>query len=154
MKQRAFQFKLLGLLFLAGLTAADRVNAGSHEVVVTNKICIKSVEKWNPKFWFGNLDDPLPPADYRPDDRHRVGKWYFRNPTHNLFFYVIGISDKTFHRAGRHPGEVFNPHGGWNWAGCKYKWWRLPFVSYQKKSFRFYLGWRERGNFGGKLTFR
>jgi len=125
-----------------------------RQVTITNTVHIPHGLKWSPKFWLGNQDDPVPPDDYRPGDKHRVHKWYFRNPTHNLTFYVIGLGDKTFRRAGKCPDQVFNPWGGWNWAVCKYKWARLPFISFQRKSFKFYLGWRERGNFGGKLTFR
>ena len=128
--------------------------AGTHHVTVTNAMHINHGLKWSPKFWLGNQDDPVAPDDYRRDDPHRVQKWYFRNPTHNLTFYVIGLADKTFRRSGKYPDQVFNPQGGWNWAICKYKWVRLPFISFQRKSFHFYLGWRERGNFGGKLTFR
>jgi hypothetical protein len=151
--------KSLSLLVMAGITLVFATSpiaeaASRPEITVTNTITIKRGEKWKPEFWFGNQDEPLPPADYRPDDKHRVSKWYYRNPTHNLNFYVIGLSDKTFRRAGRYPAEVFNPKGGWNWTVCKYKWWRLPFISFQKKSFCFYLGWRERGNFGAKLSFK
>jgi len=126
----------------------------AHEITVTNHIHFSHSQKWNPKFWFGNADDPVPPADYRPNDPHRITKWYWRNPTHNFNFYIIGISDKTFRRAGRCPDQVFNPHGGWNWTVCKYKWARLPFISYHKRKFSFYFGWRERGNFGIKLNFK
>ena len=151
--------KLLPLLTIGAValvfSQSPKAEANSrHEITVTNTITIKRGEKWKPKFWFGNQDEPLPPADYRPDDKHRVSKWYYRNPTHNLNFYVIGLSDKTFRRGGRYPAEVFNPKGGWNWTVCKYKWWRLPFISFQKKSFCFYFGWRERGNFGAKLSFK
>src|ERR1700722_709917 len=146
---------LLPIMILAGIALifARSPSAGAasrHEITVTNSITIQRGEKWKPKFWFGNQDDPLPPNDYRPDDKHRDSKWYYRNPTHNLNFYVIGLSDKTFRRAGRYPAEVFNPKGGWNWTVCKYKWWWLPFISFQKKTFCFYSGWRERGNFGAK----
>jgi hypothetical protein len=154
MNRRMISYAVFSTLALAGLAATPRAAAASrHEITVTNTITIKRGEKWKPKFWFGNQDDPLPPADYRPDDKHRVRKWYYRNPTHNLNFYVIGVADKTFRRSGRCPGDVFNPKGGWNWAVCKYRWWRLPFISFRKKSFGFYLGWRERGNFGAKLSF-
>ena len=146
---------VISLAVLAGLTGQPRTMASpGHQVTVTNTICIRRGLKWSPKFWFGNLNDPVPPPNYRPDDKHRVRKWYFRNPTHNFDFYVIGLADKTFRRSGRCPAEVFNPRGGWNWAVCKYKFVRLPFISYQKKSFKFYLGWRERGNFGIKFAFR
>lgn len=151
--------RIIALALLTGVVLAIfRVQpanaASSHEIMVTNSVSIKHGEKWKPKFWLGNADDPLPPDDYRPDDKHRVSKWYYRNPTHNFNFYVIGLADKTFRRAGRYPHDVFSPQGGWNWTVCKYKWWRLPFVSFQKKSFRFYLGWRERGNFGAEFSFR
>ncbi|MDB6065858.1 MAG: hypothetical protein JWR26_2066 [Pedosphaera sp.] len=154
-KRRTLHLLAYVFLAFAGLAAMpETATARGGEITVTNRLSIKSARKWNPRFWFGNLDEPMPPDDYRPDDKHRVRSWYFRNPTHNLTFYVIGITDKTFRRSGRHPDQVFNPRQGWNWALCKYKWVRLPFISYQKKSFSFYLGWRERGNFGGKLTFR
>ena len=73
---------------------------------------------------------------------------------HNFDFYIVGLADKIFRRSGRFPGEVFSPKKrGWNWAVCKYKWVRLPFLSYHRRHFQFYLGWRQRGNFGAKLTF-
>jgi len=154
-RKKVLWLALLTVALLRGNARATVPDASPpHQITVTNHITIKSSRKWNPKFWFGNEDDPLPPADYRPDDRRRVTKWYFRNPTHNFNFYVIGLADKTFRRSGRYPAQVFSPQQGWNWAICKYYWWRLPFVSYQKNSFRFYFGWRERGNFGIKLTFR
>lgn len=109
--------------------------------------------KCSPAFWWGNLDDPFPPEWYRPDDPRRDRKWYFRNPLHNFDFYVIGIADREFVRVGRHPAEVFNPNQGWNWAVCKRGWIRLPFVSWVRADFKFYCGWRERGNFGFKLSF-
>jgi hypothetical protein len=111
------------------------------------------IDKFNPIFWFGNIDDPVPPAKYRPDDPRRHSRWHRRNSLHNFTFYVIGIADKEFERVGRHPSEVFNPDEGWNWAVSKYRWWRLPFISYHKKGFKFYLGWRNHGNFGAKLNF-
>jgi hypothetical protein len=112
-----------------------------------------TMQKLNPAFWFGNADDPVPPASYLPDDPHRQRKWYWRNSCHNFTFYVMGIGDKEFIRVGRHAGAVFNPHGGWNWAVSKHRCLRLPFISYQRGQFKFYIGWRNRGNFGIKLTF-
>jgi hypothetical protein len=141
-------------LLMAGWGMAEVAHANDrHEVIVTNSVCIRPGCKWEPKFWFGNLDDPAPPPDYRPNDGDRLRKWYWRNSMHNFDFYVIGLADKTFRRSGRYPGDVFNPQPGWNWAMCKYKWIRLPFISYHRRHFQFYLGWRERGNFGVKLTF-
>src|SRR6185503_20785838 len=112
----------------------------------------KNFPKWNPLWWFGNVDDPVPPDWYRPGEPHRTGKWYWRNSLHNFTFYVIGIADKQFVRVGRAAETNFNPGGGWNWAVCKYKGLRLPFASYQKGKFMCYIGWRERGNFGAKLN--
>lgn len=109
--------------------------------------------KFNPVFWFGNIDDPVPADWYRPENRMRTFLWHCRNPFHNLFFYVIGIADKEFEIAGKFPGRISNPDGGWNWTVCKYKWLRLPLVSYQRGRFNFYLGWRNRGNFGMKFNF-
>ncbi len=153
-KRSIFQRLILIWLVLGGVSATPIVRAaGNHEVIITNAVCVRSGLKRHPKFWFGNLDDPVPPPDYRPNDPHRVRKWYYRNSMHNFDFYVIGLADKTFRRSGRYPGEVFNPQKGWNWALCKYKWVRLPFVSFHRPYFQFYLGWRERGNFGIKLTF-
>ncbi len=110
-------------------------------------------KKFNPVWWFGNWDDPEPPGWFRPDRRYRNRLWYVRNLLHNFMFYVVGIADQRFVRTGRYPGEVFSPQGGWNWAVCRYKCLLLPFVSFQKGDFKFYLGWRERGNFGVKLNF-
>ncbi len=142
-------FLKLTILLLA--FAAGRTGAHAHEITVTNHIQIKAGQKWKPGFWLGNEDDPVPPPDYRPNDKRRMRKWYYRNPCHNFCFYVIGIADRKFRRAGRCPDAVFNPRQGWNWTVCKYKWWRLPFVSYQHGKFRCYCGWRERGNFGMEL---
>ena len=115
---------------------------------------IDPFNKFNPVFWFGNIDDPVPPAKYRPDDPCRTPRWHLRNTFHNFTFYVIGIADKEFERTGRYPAHVFNPRGGWNWAVSKYRWWRLPFVSYGKGRFKFYCGWRNHGNFGMKLNLK
>lgn len=125
--------------------------AAAATITVTNRVQLHGAMKLNPRFWLGNIDDPVPPADYRPNDQHRDSKWYFRNPGHNFTFYVIGIADKTFQRSGRFPDKVFKPGRGWNFTVCKYKFLRLPFVSYIHGPFKFYLGWRERGDFGIEL---
>ncbi|KAF0178267.1 MAG: hypothetical protein FD161_2014 [Limisphaerales bacterium] len=111
------------------------------------------MQKWNPLWWLGNADDPVPPDWYRPGSRCRNALWQLRNPLHNFTFHVIGIADKCFTRTGKFPDAVFAPDGGWNWAVARYGWLRLPFVSYNGERWRFYLGWRERGNFGGKINF-
>lgn len=111
---------------------------------------------------FGNDDDPTPPADYMPEWpewRRRLYWLAFRNPLHNFTFFVIGLADKPFERVAVYPKGasgllVFRPEGGWYVAVLKYKWLRLPFVSYQGKGLvkKMYIGWRERGNLGGKVT--
>lgn len=110
---------------------------------------------WNSKCNpFGNFDDPYPPADKWPDKPKRVRYllWYFwRNPMHNFTFYWMGIADKSFASMGKYPYDVFSPIGGWNWAIRKHKWLRLPFISYLGWC-KFYIGWRERGNWGLKFV--
>lgn len=148
-------------------------------------------KKLNPIWWLKNDDDPVPPRGYRPEDPEWKRKlfWAFRNPLHNLTFYVIGVADRTseFTRKGTYPRNVFNQTDKrWNfcwidgifptsavvfflsiallvyffncqtmaylflfWAAVAIK---LPFVSYINSTFKFYIGWRNRGNFGFKLT--
>lgn len=110
---------------------------------------------------FGNDDDPNPPADYVVPEWVRLTCWYGRNPFHNLTFYVIGLADKKFERVAVYPKGwcptlVFRVEGGWYIAVVKYRWLRLPFVSYQGAGLikKFYIGWRERANLGAKLTIR
>ncbi len=110
-------------------------------------------QKWNPVWWFGNVDDPEPPEWYRPGSRGRRPLWQLRNPLHNFTFYVIGIADKPFTRSGKFPDSVFAPDGGWNRAVARYKCVRLPFISFSGNCCQFYFGWRERGNFGCKVNF-
>jgi len=121
-----------------------RPPAGSPEIHFYNKL--------NPLWWFGNADDPLPPENYLPHKKFRTLKWRFRNSFHNFTFYVMGIADKKFVRSGRYPDQVFNPHGGWNMAICKYKCVRLPFLAYRGGRLDIYFGWRNRGNFGMKFN--
>lgn len=108
-------------------------------------------QKWNPVWWFGNADDPVPPEWYRPGQKMRGPLWQLRNPLHNFTFYVIGVHDKDFVRLGKEPGAVFPRGGGWNWAVIERGFLRLPFVSYEGRHVRFYALWREKGNFGLKL---
>lgn len=113
---------------------------------------------------FGNDDDPNPPEWYEPawpEWRRRIYWFALRNPFHNLTFYVLGIADKQFERVAVYPkgapvNLVFRDEGGWYIAIVRYKWLRLPFVSYQGPGLvkKFYIGWRERGNLGAKLTLK
>lgn len=109
--------------------------------------------KINPVWWFGNADDPTPPDWYRPDDKHRKTKWYFRNPLHNFTFYIIGLADKPFYRSGWYPKHNSDPKGGWDFDIIRRHILFLPHISYERSWCSFYFGWRERGNFGIKLNF-
>ena len=79
--------------------------------------------------------------------------WHLRNPCHNFDFYAIGIVDKPFTRVGRFPAHISNPNNGWNWAVCRYRRLRLPFIDYKRNRFEFYFGWRANGAFGLKFNF-
>jgi hypothetical protein len=139
----------------ASASSEDALEGHWHEVKVRryhDRISI--TKKINPVWWFGNLDEPTPPADYRPRASHRNLDWHVRNSLHNFTYFVVGISDKPFRRAGRYPSRTMNPHDGWNVAVSKYRWLRLPFVSYKRGEFNFYFGWRTRGNFGIKFNFQ
>ena len=114
---------------------------------------IRPLDKLNPVWWLKNADDPVPPDWYLPGEKHRALKWSFRNPLHNFDFYVIGVADKKVIRYGRWPKDNFNPDGGWEVAIIRRKLLFLPFVSYQRTDCIFYLGWRERANFGVELKF-
>ena len=111
------------------------------------------MKKCNPLYWLLNDDDKRAPGWYMPDSYGIVReiRWLIRNPLHNLTFYVLGIADKAFLIAGEYPWDVFNPNGGWKRHRVVYKKLRLPFISYIGK-IKLYIGWRERGNLGFKLT--
>lgn len=105
-------------------------------------------------FWalFGNEDD-----GFYGDDRWRAGRekslwlaaqWWFRNPFHNLFFYVIGVADRS--RTFYSTREWGSP--GWTFHALRCGWLWLPFISY-RGVFVFYAGWRPYGAFGLKFNF-
>lgn len=127
-----------------------------HSIIVKPRPDLPKIHfynKLNPVWWFENLDDPLPPASYRPNDPHRVGMWHWRNSMHNFDYYVIGIADKQFMRSGCYPARITKPHNGWNFALCRRRILFLPYASYRHGRFEFYLGWRNHGNFGIKLNY-
>lgn len=150
--------RLVVIFAILGLAAGcARDSSGITTVARSGKVLpipIRPAQKWNPLWSLKNADDPDPPEWYRPGKANRRVLWQTRNPMHNFTHYVIGVTDKDTTRTGKHPSEVFAPGGGWNWAYTKHRWLRLPFISYAGKRSRFYLGWRESGNFGGKLNFK
>lgn len=109
-------------------------------------------DKINPVWWFGNIDDPIPPDEYRPRSKCRKLTFALRNPFHNFTFYVIGIADRRFVKYGKYTEDVFDPHEGWNVVASRCGPFWLPFISYKRDHFKFYIGWRPNGNFGMKLN--
>lgn len=73
--------------------------------------------------------------------------WWFRNPFHNLFFYVLGVADRNrVFYSSREWGS-----GGWTFHALNWWWLWLPLVSYRGR-INFYAGWRPYGAFGFKLN--
>lgn len=145
------EMRLCTLLSIVLLISSGCVTSGLGNKQHDRQISWK--KKVNPVWWVGNIDEPVPPEDYKPNDAHRSFRYNVRNPFHNFDFYVIGVADRNCVRLGRYPADVFNPYDGWNWAASRYKCIWLPFISYKHNDFKFYIGWRERGNFGLKLNF-
>lgn len=99
-------------------------------------------------------DGEIGDLNWNPQQRDTVWvriKWWFRNPAHNLCFYVIGYAGKRGARYGDYPDTVFNPNGGWNRCIHVTEDGKSKFVSYIGWC-KFYWGPRERGNFGIKFT--
>ena len=136
--------------------AAKSLHGKWHTVEIrplpgTPKVCW--CEKINPFWWFGNSDEPEPPAWFRPNEKARTWKWFWRNPFHNFTHYVIGVADKKYARSGRYPNRGSNPNGGWSFTIGRYGVFPLPYLSYRRGKFEFYFGWGVRGNFGIKINY-
>ena len=105
---------------------------------------------------FGNDEDGIyGDKSFNPEQKESIWlaiRWWFRNPMHNWCFSVIGVP-RPFITTGDYPFDVFNPNGGWNRLThySVYNNKNYPFISYIGWC-KFYIGWRERGNFGIKLT--
>jgi hypothetical protein len=109
---------------------------------------------------FGNEDDGFyGDANWNPQrktDRKTAIKWWFRNPAHNLTFYVLGVADKERLVCGPHGDDHQLEGGGFVWSftmvmGSKIK---LPYINYTKGRIKAYAGWRPSGAFGFKLNFK
>lgn len=131
---------------------------------------------WTTWMLFGNDDDGIfgegKSANFCPNQPPTVKKalaWYGRNPLHNFFFYTIGSANRSnsqftliqvtkeknalFHYQsiastpfpGKKYGLYLALHGGKPFISL-----RFPLPS--SRRFDFYLGWRERGNFGIKAV--
>lgn len=116
--------------------------------------------KLNP-LWalFGNDDDSI-----YGDERWRAGrpktiglavKWWFRNPFHNLFFYVIGVADRR-RSFWSHPDRLWGTVDGWtfHWLQVDGLRWKFPFASYRSARISAYAGWRPYGAFGFKFQIK
>jgi hypothetical protein len=121
---------------------------------------------------FGNDDDGVfGPYNYRPHQRNNLAKalaWTARNPLHNFCFYVIGSahrpnSEIDLLKVGNRRISMlhYKPQGNTVFASeCSSLYLALhggkPFISFRlmylsTRRLDFYLGWRDRGNFGMKL---
>lgn len=116
---------------------------------------------WLPRpldlFWAVNNADEDYDRSFRPNLPHLPRKilYALRNPFHNLFFYGLGIADQSFIRHGIAPGAIWGPgERGVNIAYIETGDGKsgYPFVSCREmvggRELQFYLGWRQRGNFG------
>ncbi len=127
---------------------------------------------WTSWALFGNDDDGIfgeEPTAYfckgSPPSLPKALAWAWRNPTHNLCFYALGsahcVNDEfTLLRltpcykeafvyrpqaatvfAGKGPSLYIGLHGGKPFISSRVVW-------SQTREGRFYIGWREKGNFG------
>lgn len=126
---------------------------------------------WVTWMLFGNDDDGIfgegPRALYKPNKPItclKACQWSCRNPLHNFCFYVIGIADVTnsefsLIKIEKNKGCIFsyrkqaegnNGKGSFFFLG--FHGWKpyifLRLLYSQKYKGQWYLGWRERGNFG------
>lgn len=131
-------------------------------------------EQINPIWWFKNVKWPEPP-DWYIEEHAEAGRgkkwatfvWYIRNPFQNFVHYVIGISHHVtkpgYEVVGRDPNNLFSPVYNINWWVVKYKWMRLPGISFwcrlgkknenirEQLNFHFQIGWKKNGNLGAAL---
>ena len=159
------------------LCDGDKIEASCHplyRVIPRHRCQIRPYDlgHWSTWLLFGNDDDGIfgegPKSHYRSCDPPSCGKalrWWCRNPLHNFCFYAIGsahkensqftllqLSGKGIRCLKYKPcrGEVFASEGSSFFLG--FHGWK-PFTSLRitysrNRCFDFYLGWRERGNFG------
>lgn len=141
------------------------LNHPLYSVVPRHRCQIRPLDMghWITWMLFGNDDDGLfgegKKANYcldTPPSTFKALRWTMRNPLHNFCFYVIGSAHRTNRKIAlidlksKLNGSKFfiGFHGG------------KPFISLcfdysSSRKGEFYIGWRERGNFGIKfLPFR
>ena len=114
--------------------------------------------KLSPVWWFGNVDDPVPNYDYMvgAPEADRARSWFWRNFSHNLTCYVIGVKGRDRVIYGSAPIE----HGGLKDVGCVGVMWKatrvgwlwLPYLSHASARLVLYVGWRFNGGSGIKFN--
>ncbi len=151
------------------------LNHWLYDVIPRHRTQIRwfDIGHWMTWMLFGNDDDGIFGEEEKGKyvTRRKIGigralAWNLRNPLHNFCFYTIGTAywknkqftilsladeekvfmcyeaDKKTDFAGKGTSLYFGLHG-----------WK-PFLSvrvYYGRLFEAYIGWRSRGNFGGKL---
>jgi hypothetical protein len=157
---------------------ADPIEARNHwiyKVVPRHRSQIRWYDfpHWTTWALFGNDDDGIfgeeTTSGYHTSRKvgaPRAIAWNARNPGHNLFFYVLGSgkveSEFALIRLGDEGNGLFEykKEGETVFAGKRHGFflgfhgWK-PFISLNftyGRQFQFYLGWRERGNFGSKFV--
>jgi hypothetical protein len=111
--------------------------------------------KINPIWWLGN-DEGIDPS-FHPEKSQldRAFYWFFRNLFHNFMAYVVGFNDRPITVTGPKPAElpiwIDANESGWKWAIVHPVGWPLwlPFISYSKGKFAFYIGWIPSGGILG-----
>lgn len=165
---------LLGMLVFNGCAHSSQRIHWLYDYIPEHRQEIKKCEggKWAAWAIFGNDDDGLfgeKKTNFEGDlTLQQALCWQIRNPFHNFCFYVIGTADKqndefvfiklskkeccflkyqeiaTTVFADKDSSFFFGLHGNKPFISL-----RIRYLKNQK--FDFYLGWRERGNFGIKL---
>lgn len=164
------------VLFFLGLNLAHGEAKYPEDYYRKSKGPVTWKKKINPWWWLLNDDDPVyplpkgyiatPKGTPRPPESGpkikndwfkptwpqwlRLLGWGWRNPTCNFDRYVLGLWDKqdwwARERFSRNP-EGWNgkdtmwPLPGESWAIA------LPFISYEGKTWEFYLGWKPNSEF-------
>lgn len=128
---------------------------------------------WTSWMLLGNDDDGIfGPPEYRPDEQNNTSKalrWTLRNPLHNFCYYIIGNAQSqntefTLLNLTPHNITLFNHEAGppKNYGAESSSLFialhgNKPYISaclFYTPNYHgeFYIGWRERGNFGIKFV--
>ena len=92
---------------------------------------------------FGNDDDGPAPDFYRPSPWVIALCWWFRNPAHNLTFYVIGFKGRARGYRGFNTDAIGRGVGWTERDDGK----RFPFLVWNSARWMRCAGWRPSGAF-------